>query len=60
MADLNNTRVAILITDGFEQVEMTEPRAALDQAGAQTSVVSPKSDTVRAWKFTNWGDEFKV
>ncbi|MGZ3640597.1 MAG: DJ-1/PfpI family protein, partial [Ktedonobacterales bacterium] len=44
MANLNGTRVAILITDGFEQVEMTEPRAALDQAGAQTSVVSPKSD----------------
>jgi len=60
MADLNNTRVAILIADGFEQVEMTEPRTALDQAGAQTSIVSPKSDTVRAWKFKEWGDEFKV
>jgi protease I len=60
VADLNNTRVAILITDGFEQVEMTEPRTALDRAGAQTSIVSPKSNTVRAWKFTNWGDEFKV
>ena len=36
--------VAILITDGFEQVEMTDPRKALDQAGAQTRIVSPKED----------------
>jgi protease I len=41
MADgtLNGLKVAILVTDGFEQVEMTEPRKALDQAGAKTSIV---------------------
>ena len=38
---LNGKRVAILVTDGFEQVEMTEPRHALDQAGARVSIVSP-------------------
>ncbi|WP_425500106.1 type 1 glutamine amidotransferase domain-containing protein [Propylenella binzhouense] len=53
-------KVAILITDGFEQVEMTEPREALDAAGAETSIVSPKQDRVRAWKFTEWGDEYPV
>jgi protease I len=58
--DLNGTRVAILITDGFEQVEMTEPRKALDQSGAQTSVVSPKPGKVRGWSHTDWGDEFPV
>ncbi|HYZ62591.1 MAG TPA: type 1 glutamine amidotransferase domain-containing protein [Acetobacteraceae bacterium] len=59
--DLNGLRVAILITDGFEEVEMTEPRKALDEAGAITSVVSPKEDgRVRAWKFTDWGDAYPV
>jgi len=59
-ADLNGLKVAILVTDGFEQVEMTAPRQALDQAGAQTRLVSPKGSRVKAWKFTNWGDEFPV
>ena len=39
---LHGLKVAILVTDGFEQVEMTEPRKALDDAGAETQVVSPK------------------
>lgn len=59
-ADLTGVRVAILVTDGFEQVEMTEPRKALDQAGAQTQLVSPKNGRVKGWKFTDWGDEFPV
>ena len=58
--DLDGVRVAILVTDGFEQVEMTEPRRALDQAGAQTQIVSPKEGRVKAWQFTQWGDEFPV
>ena len=53
-------RVAILATDGFEQVELTEPRKALDAAGAQTRVVSPKADKIRGWNFTDWGEEVKV
>ena len=59
-ADLSGARVAILVTDGFEQVEMTEPRQALDQAGARTRLVSPKDGQVRAWRFTDWGDSFPV
>jgi protease I len=57
---LKGTRVAILIADGFEQVEMTEPRKALDGAGAETAIVSPQGGSVRGWKFTDWGDEFPV
>jgi protease I len=60
MADLKGVKVAILVTDGFEQVELTEPRKALDQAGADTSLVSPKRDQVRGWNFTDWGDSFPV
>ena len=59
-AELSELKVAILVTEGFEQVEMTEPRKALDDAGAITSIVSPKDGRVRAWKFTEWGDEYPV
>jgi deglycase len=59
-ASLTGLKVAILVTDGFEQVELTEPRKALDAAGAETKVVSPKHGQVRAWKFTDWGIELPV
>jgi len=57
---LNGRKVAILVTDGFEQVELTEPRKALDAAGATTSIVSIKDGKVKGWKLTEWGDEFPV
>jgi len=57
---LNGRRIAILVADGFEQVEMTEPRKALDEAGARTELISPNPDNVKGWQHTNWGDEFKV
>jgi protease I len=57
---LEGLKVAILVTDGFEEVELTEPRKALDQAGADTSVVSPKGDEVRGWNFTDWGQKLPV
>jgi protease I len=60
MADLKGIKVAILVTDGFEQVELTEPRKALAEAGAATQIVSPKHGNVRGWKFTEWGDDLKV
>jgi protease I len=61
MENLKGLKVAaILVTDGFEQVELTEPPKALDQAGAVSRVVSPKTERVRGWKFTEWGDEVRV
>ncbi|HET6933464.1 MAG TPA: type 1 glutamine amidotransferase domain-containing protein [Candidatus Angelobacter sp.] len=57
---LNGKKVAILVTDGFEQVELEKPRQALDEAGAKTSIVSPKDAKVKGWKFTEWGDELNV
>ena len=58
--ELKGRRIAIVVTDGFEQIELTEPRKALDQAGAETRIVSPKSERVRAWNFRDWGDKFPV
>ncbi len=60
MAELNNRRVAIVVADGFEQVELTEPRKALEQAGARTEIVSPNKDKVKGWNFKEWGEEIKV
>ena len=59
-AKLDNHKVAILVADGFEQSEMTQPRLALDMAGASTVLVSLKSGEVRAWSGANWGDSFPV
>jgi protease I len=60
MAQLDGKKVAILVTDGFEQVELTEPKKALEEAGATTQIVSPKGGDVKAWKDTNWGNVFPV
>lgn len=53
-------RVAILVARGFEQVELTSPREALEAAGASTAIVSPEHDRVLAWKQSDWGDWFDV
>ncbi len=58
--NLNGSRVAILVADGFEQVELTEPHKALEASGADTQVVSPSEEKVRAWNFTDWGDGIDV
>ncbi len=60
MTNLKGLKVAILVENGFEQVELTEPRRALDQAGAETRIVSPQSSRVRASNLTEWGDKFPV
>src|SRR5499425_1301445 len=60
MDSLKKIRVAILCTDGFEQSELKEPRAALDAAGVITSVVSPKDEQVHGWHHGQWGSEVRV
>jgi protease I len=57
---LRGIKVAILVADGFEQVELTEPRKALAEAGALTEIVSPASGTVQGWNHDEKGDEFSV
>src|SRR4051812_48193927 len=52
-------RVAVLVDNGFEQSEMTEPVKALKEAGAEVLLIS-KEDKVRAWLHTDWGEEFTV
>ena len=57
---LDGKKVAILVTDGFEQVEMTKPREALDEAGAETKIVSLKSGKIHGMHHADKGDKFDV
>jgi protease I len=57
---LKGKKVAILVAEGFEQIELTEPKQALDQAGAETRIVSPKAGRVQGWNHFDKADEFDV
>lgn len=57
---LKNKRVAILATDGVEQVELIEPKKALEEVGAQTDVISPKDGKIKGWNHTDWGKDIPV
>ena len=56
--ELKGKRVAILVTDGFEQIEMTSPRQALEKAGATCVLIAPKDD-VQGFKHHDKADKFK-
>jgi protease I len=58
--ELRNKRVAALVEHGFEQVELLEPKKALEAAGAKVDIVSPQASKVKGWNFKDWGDEVAV
>jgi protease I len=60
MKNLSEKKIAILVTDGFEQSEFTEPKRAVESAGAHVHVVSLSSGTVKSWTDGNWGGEYQV
>jgi protease I len=60
MKELAHKKIAILVTDGFEQVEFTKPKEALEDAGADVSVVSLKTGKIRGMKHDEPGDKFRV
>jgi protease I len=60
MNDLKGKRVAIIVTDGFEQIEMTSPREALEKAGATCVLIAPKDGQVQGFKHHDKSDKFKV
>jgi protease I len=57
---LSGKRIAILVTDGFRLEELTEPRKALEEAGARADIVSPNRDKVKGWRDNKWEGEFDV
>ena len=58
--ELEGMKVAFLVDEGFEQIELAQPREALDRAGADTRVVSPRYGKVRGWNHAEWGEEVGV
>ncbi|WP_159636917.1 type 1 glutamine amidotransferase domain-containing protein [Sphingobacterium composti Ten et al. 2007 non Yoo et al. 2007] len=60
MAKLDGKRIAILTEDGFEKIELTSPKDALADAGAQVDIISPKEDIVRSKQGDAWDEDFKV
>jgi protease I len=57
---LNLAKVAILVADGFEQVEMTCPRKVLFENGAVAHIISPNKDWVKGWNRVDWGETYEV
>jgi protease I len=58
--NLEGMRVAILVTSNFEQVELTEPRKALNEAGARTTIVAPKSGKIQGMKHAEKAEQVDV
>ena len=58
--DLKGKKIAILVADGFEQVELTGPKEALEAAGAEIEIVSPADGEVQGWNHDDKADRFPV
>ena len=58
--ELQGINIAILVTNGFEQVEMTKPRQAFNDAGASTYIISPAGEQVQGWNHYDKADYFQV
>ncbi len=57
---LSGIKVAALTTDGVEQVELLEPKKALEEAGARVIVIAPKDGKVQGFKHHNKADQIPV
>ena len=53
-------RIAILATNGFEEIELSSPKEALENEGWTTEIISPESKSIKAWATTDWGKSYKV
>jgi protease I len=57
---IKGRKIAILATDGYEQVELTDPKRDLERAGAKVDVLSIKPGQIKGWDRTDWGKSVKV
>ena len=57
---LKNKNIAVLVENGFEEIELTDPVEALKKEGAEVKIISPQKGKVKAWDKTNWGGEYDV
>lgn len=57
---LSGMKIAMLLCDGVEEVEMTKPRQALKKAGATVHLISPNTKKIKAWNHDHWTKTYKV
>jgi len=57
---LENKKVAILATDGFEKSELFQPLKALQDEGATVHIISNKDGEIKSWDKTDWGESIAV
>lgn len=57
---LENKRIAIVCTTGVERVELTEPKKALEEAGAKVDIITPEGKPARSIDMTEWKEEIKA
>ena len=60
MTNISNAKIAILATDGFEKSELFEPRKQLMEAGADITIVSLESGSIKSWDKSDWGESVDV
>jgi protease I len=60
MTDINDKRIAILATDGFEESELMVPKQKLEEAGANVDIISLKVGEIRGWSKKDWGESVAV
>ena len=53
-------RVAILATHGFEEIELVEPKTAMESEGFEVDIIAPTSGTIKSWNKDNWGKDIEV
>ena len=58
--DIKGKKVAIITENGFEEIELTNPKKALEEAGVTVHIVSPQKDKVKAWDHDHWSGELPV
>jgi len=58
--NVNGKKVAIITENGFEEIELTSPKKALEDAGVIVHIVSPQKDSVKAWDHDHWSGELPV
>lgn len=57
---LEGKKVAVLVENGFEEIELVKPVEALKGEGAEIKIISPQEDKVKAWDRKDWGKEYDV
>lgn len=60
MPNLKGKKVAILTESGFEEIELSSPKEALEKAGATVHIISPQPEKVKGWNHDHWTTEWKV